>query len=75
MSSHSTQDKLVYMTNQMDSFFKSQDAETAPAKIAEHIRKLWDPRMRQQIFGHLDAGGTGLNPNSRKAIELLRAGS
>jgi hypothetical protein len=62
------------VTSTHGSFFKSQDAEAAPAKIADHIREFWDPRMRQQIFAYLEAGGTGLGPNSRKAIELLRTG-
>jgi formate dehydrogenase subunit delta len=76
MSTHekSTSDKLVYMANQIGSFFKAQEPDNAPARIAEHIRKFWDPRMRKMIFEHLDAGGAGLEPNSRKAIELLRAG-
>jgi formate dehydrogenase subunit delta len=76
MSTHekTTSDKLVYMANQIGTFFKSQDGDAAPAKIAEHIRKFWDPRMRTMIFAHFDAGGAGLEPNSRKAIEILRAG-
>ena len=76
MSTHekSTVDKLVYMANQIGSFFKTQGAEAAPVKIAEHIGKFWDPRMRRMIFEHLDAGGAGLEPHSRKAIELLRGG-
>ena len=73
MSSHSTNDKLVYMANQIGTFFVSQDDATASAKIAEHITKFWDPRMRKAIVALLDAGGSGLNPKSRQAIETLRA--
>jgi len=77
MSSHdhnkSTPDKLVYMANQIGVFFKAQDLETASAKIAEHISKFWDPRMRTAILAHLDAGGVGLDPATRVAIESLRA--
>jgi formate dehydrogenase subunit delta len=75
MSTHekSTSDKLVYMANQIGSFFRSQEPDNAPTRIAEHIKKFWDPRMLKMIFAHLDAGGAGLEPNSRKAIELLRA--
>jgi formate dehydrogenase subunit delta len=40
--------------------------------IAEHIRKFWDPRMRSAIFAHLDAGGSGLDPDVRDAIEALK---
>jgi formate dehydrogenase subunit delta len=76
MSTHekSTSDKLVYMANQIGAFFRSQEPDNAPARIAEHIKKFWDPRMLKMIFAHLDAGGAGLEPNSRKAVELLRAG-
>src|SRR5262249_24384990 len=71
-TSHSTDDKLVYMANQIGTFFKSQDMETASAKIAEHITKFWDPRMRGVIIAHLDAGGDGLDPATRQAVEILR---
>jgi formate dehydrogenase subunit delta len=72
MSSHSTVEKLVHMANQIGTFFKSQDTQTAPAKIAEHITKFWDPRMRREIVAHLDAGGAGLDPAARQAVETLR---
>jgi formate dehydrogenase subunit delta len=71
-SSHSTNDKLVYMANQIGVFFKAQDMDTASAKIAEHITKFWDPRMRRAIIAHLDTGGAGLDPATRQAIETLR---
>jgi len=73
-SSHSTNDKLVYMANQIGTFFKSQDLNTVSAKIAEHITKFWDPRMRRAIIAHLDAGGAGFDPATRQAIETLRPG-
>jgi formate dehydrogenase subunit delta len=71
-TSHGTNDKLVYMANQIGAFFTSQDVGTAPAKIADHIVKYWDPRMRRAIVAHLDAGGAGLDPAARQAIETLR---
>ena len=61
------------MVNQIGTFFKSQDLNTASAKIAEHITKYWDPRMRRAIIAHLDAGGAGLDPAARQAVEALRA--
>lgn len=46
----------------------------APAAIADHIRKYWDPRMRRQIFEHLAAhGGEGLKPAALAAIQTLAA--
>jgi formate dehydrogenase subunit delta len=72
---HGTNEKLVYMANQIGSFFKSQDANTASAQIASHIIKFWDPRMRRMIIAHLDAGGAGLEPATRQAIEAIRTGT
>jgi formate dehydrogenase subunit delta len=71
-AAHGTDQKLVYMANQIGAFFKSQDLDTASAKIAEHITKFWDPRMRRAIVAHLDAGGAGLDPAARRAVETLR---
>ncbi len=71
-TAHGTSDKLVYMANQIGAFFTSQDLDTASAKIAEHITKFWDPRMRRAIVAHLDAGGAGLDPAARQAVEALR---
>jgi formate dehydrogenase subunit delta len=65
-------DKLVYMANQIGKFFVSQGHDKAAAGIAEHIAKFWDPRMRATILAHLKAGGAGLDPAAREAIESLR---
>jgi formate dehydrogenase subunit delta len=63
-------DKLVYMANQIGAFFKSQRGDKAAA-IAEHLRKFWDPRMRAAIIAHVEAGGAGLDPPVRKAVDEL----
>lgn len=70
--SERSSEKLVHMANQIGKFFTSQGAETAPAAIAEHLRKFWDPRMRAGILAHLDAGGAGLDPLVQQAVEKLR---
>ena len=72
MSPEKTTYKLVYMANQIGKFFASQEADRAVAGTAEHIRKFWDPRMRAAIFAHLEAGGAGLDPKVRQAIESLQ---
>ncbi len=69
----SSPDRLVYMANQIGKFFQSQGHDKAVPGIAEHIRKFWDPRMRKAIFAHLDAGGAGLDPNVREALETLKS--
>ena len=68
----SSPDKLVYMANQIGKFFQTQGHDKAVPGIAEHIRKFWDPRMRRMIFAHLDAGGAGLDPVVKTALETLR---
>jgi formate dehydrogenase subunit delta len=68
----SPNDRLIYMANQIGTFFKSQGEAKAVPGIADHIHKFWDPRMRKAIFAHLDAGGAGLEPDVRRALESLR---
>ena len=71
--SHDTDDRLIYMANQIGKFFENQGHDKAVSGVADHIRKFWDPRMRKAIFAHLDAGGAGLEPNVREAIASLKA--
>ena len=73
-SDHSpdTMHRLVYMANQIGKFFVSQGEEQAVPGIADHLKKFWDPRMRAQILKHLDAGGAGLDPPVRRAVEQLK---
>ena len=63
--------KLVYMANQIGKFFSSQGEAAAIKGTAEHIKKFWDPRMRRAIGAHLDAGGAGLDPLVKRAVERL----
>ncbi len=65
-------DRLVYMANQIGSFFKSQGEAKAVPGIADHINKFWDPRMRSAILAHWEAGGEGLDPLVRTAMSALR---
>jgi formate dehydrogenase subunit delta len=66
-------DKLIYMANQIGKFFMSQGEAGAVDGIATHIRKYWDPRMRNDILAYLDADSAGLDPPVRTAIASLRA--
>jgi formate dehydrogenase subunit delta len=68
----SSPDRLVYMANQIGKFFTAQGQEKTVVGVSEHIRKFWDPRMRKQIFAHLDAGGAGLDSDVRRALESLK---
>ena len=63
--------KLIYMANQIGKFFATQGPEQGAAGTADHIKKFWDPRMRATILAHLQAGGQGLDPVARAALERL----
>ncbi|WP_020086349.1 MULTISPECIES: formate dehydrogenase subunit delta [Hyphomicrobium] len=69
---HSPSDALVRMANDIGKFFRSQGEERAVVGIADHIQKFWEPRMKKQIFEHLDEGGAGLDPLALKALEKLK---
>lgn len=53
---------LVKMANSIGDFFESEPDKVKAAKgVADHIRSFWEPRMRRQIFTHLDqSAGEGL---------------
>jgi len=67
-----SEQKLVYMANQVGGFYKAQREGEAVARIAEHFTKFWDPRMRRALLAHLDSGGAGLDPIVLAAMERLR---
>ena len=66
-------ERLVYMANQIGKFFEAQRADEVVPGIANHIKKFWDPRMRDAIFAYMDAGGEGLDPPVREALDKLKA--
>lgn len=64
--------KLVMMANQIGAFFKAQGEGEAPAAIADHLKKFWDPGMRADILRYVERGGDGVDPLVRAAVLLLR---
>ncbi len=64
-------EKLAYMANQIGHFFRRRPHDEAVRGIADHIRLYWDPRMRTDLFAHLDAGGGGLDPLVLEAARSL----
>jgi formate dehydrogenase subunit delta len=71
MSHDKIQAKLIYMANQIATFFKTQPAEEAAPGVATHINKFWEPRMRRQLFEIIDQGGEGLSPLVLEAAPLI----
>lgn len=72
MSHKTTNDRLVYMANQIATFFSSQPHAAAVAGTRDHIQKFWDPRMRAGIAEHIAHGGEGLSPIAREALDGLK---
>ncbi len=65
-------DCLVYMANQIGQFFRYQRENEMVPGIADHIKKFWDPRMRDAIFAYIEQGSDGLDPPVKEALLHLR---
>ena len=70
-------DNLVTMANQIGTFFAScPDQDEASGEIANHLQRFWAPRMRSQLYAHIDAhaddDGTGLAPIVLAALAAHR---
>jgi formate dehydrogenase subunit delta len=68
--------QLIKMANQIGAFFEAMpDAEQATAGVADHIRKFWEPRMREALKAHIAAHGDAeLTPVVRRALLAMRNG-
>jgi len=65
-------EKLAMMANQIADFFDAQGGG-APAAIADHLRRFWDPIMRQEIIALAQAPSHGLKPSVVAAVRMLEA--
>lgn len=63
-------ENLVKMANQIGQFFEAEpDQSQAAADIANHIKRFWEPRMRNAIIAHAQQGGKNLMPIVLRAIQ------
>jgi formate dehydrogenase subunit delta len=67
----STLDKLVYMANQIAREFDNQRPRDAVDATWDHLWHFWDPRTRDMIVAHLEAGGEGLSETAKAAVAKL----
>jgi formate dehydrogenase subunit delta len=67
-------DHLIRMVNQIGQFFEAMpDRAEATLDFANHIKRFWEPRMRQTLLGHLDqAGDAALGPLAKQALTQHR---
>jgi len=65
-------EKLIKMANDISDFFNSEsDKELAAEGVKNHIKRSWDPRMRQQIIAYCQQDGKELTPLAKKAVQKL----
>lgn len=72
--SSSTDERLVYMANQIARNFAALGHDETVLATADHIEQFWDPRMKARAFELLSSGGEGLSDAGRAALEKLAAG-
>jgi len=65
-------DKLVYMANQIATFFKSQPEGEGVDGVANHISDFWEPRMRKQLFDMIADGNADFDPLVINAAPMIR---
>jgi formate dehydrogenase subunit delta len=64
--------RLVAMANDISNFFGSDpDPAAAAEQVAGHLKKFWEPRMREEIRRHVAAGGEGLSSIAIQAVKKL----
>ena len=66
-------EKLIAMANQIGAFFEAMpDRDQAVADVASHLRRNWEPRMREQILASLGtANEARLKQLVREALRRL----
>ncbi len=63
---------LVTMANDISNFFNADpDKEAAADQVANHLKKFWEPRMREQIRVYVREGGVGLSSVALQAVKRL----
>jgi formate dehydrogenase subunit delta len=71
MMAMTTDDKLIYMANQIADFFAAQGEARAVPGIANHINQFWTPHMRAQFLTLAEAREINLVPLVRLALPLI----
>lgn len=64
---------MVHDANQIALYFASYPREQAVGDVAEHIKKYWERRMRQQLFTYVAQGGNGLHDLVLEAVKRLNS--
>jgi formate dehydrogenase subunit delta len=65
-------ERMLHDANQIALYFASYPREEAIAGVADHFKKFWEKRMRQQITDYVARGGAGLNELAVEAVKRLK---
>lgn len=64
-------DKLVMMANQIADNLEIQGPDRAIAEMSSHIRRYWEPRMRETLLAYIREDGSALNPLAMKSLQAI----
>jgi formate dehydrogenase subunit delta len=62
----------VRLANEIARQFAHRAPADAATAIANHLKAVWDPRMKRALLASLDAGDDDLDPVAALAAEQLR---
>ena len=62
---------MIHNANQIALFWASYPHDEALAGVLSHIRRYWEPRMRNQIRDYVAHGGAGLHELALEAVKQL----
>jgi formate dehydrogenase subunit delta len=63
--------KMVHLVNQIALFFQSYPHDEAVAGVADHVKRFWPVRMRQQLIQYSTENGAGLHALVPEALLTL----
>ncbi len=72
MSQMSTEERLVYMANQIARNFAIAGDDKAALATADHIAMFWDPSMKARLFSPELKSSADLDPIARMAFDYLK---
>ncbi|RZT07871.1 formate dehydrogenase subunit delta [Kribbella sp. VKM Ac-2569] len=63
----------VRLANEIAAQFAHRPPADAATAIANHMKAVWDPRMKQALIAHVASGATDLDPAAALAAQQLQA--
>jgi formate dehydrogenase subunit delta len=65
-------EKLLKMAEQITANMAfTDDRQVVAAKVADHLNRFWDPRMKAAFKDYAQAHGEELSPALRAAVEKI----